>query len=160
MHFVFMLFLNSKSHGLLKLIFNNDMCMLNSQKSTDFPWWHRYPRHKQVSYKSICWGCSVYWAEMLDTLGPRQNGRHFADDIFKCIFLNENVWIQIKISLKFVPKDPINNIPALVQIMAWCCPGAKPLSEAMVVNLPSHICVTWPQWVNTAGMAEIQQMTF
>ena len=26
-----------------------------------------------------------------------------ADDIFKCIFLNENVWISIKISLKFVP---------------------------------------------------------
>ena len=49
-----------------------------------------------------------------NTLRPRQNGRPFADDIFKCIFLNENVWIPIKISLKFVPKGPINNIPALV----------------------------------------------
>ena len=48
------------------------------------------------------------------TLKPRQNGRHFADDIFKCIFLNENVLILIKISLKFVPTGPINNIPALV----------------------------------------------
>ena len=38
----------------------------------------------------------------------------FADDIFKCIFLNENVWISIKISLKFVPKGPIDNILALV----------------------------------------------
>ena len=38
-----------------------------------------------------------------------------ADDIFKCIFLNENVWIPIKISLKFVPKGPISNIPAMVQ---------------------------------------------
>ena len=37
---------------------------------------------------------------------------------FKCNFLNENVWISITISLKFVPKDPINNIPTLVQIMA------------------------------------------
>ena len=46
---------------------------------------------------------------------PGQNGRHFPDDIFKCIFLDENAWISIKISLKFVPKDPINNIPALVQ---------------------------------------------
>ena len=53
-----------------------------------------------------------------NTLGPSQNGRHFADGIFKRIFLNENVWISIKISLKFVPKGPINNIPALVQIMA------------------------------------------
>ena len=55
----------------------------------------------------------------INTLRPRQNGRHFADAIFKWIFLNENVWIPIKISLKFVPQCPINNIPALVQIMAW-----------------------------------------
>ena len=39
----------------------------------------------------------------INTLRPRQNGRHFADDIFECIFLNENVCIPIKISLKFVP---------------------------------------------------------
>ena len=83
----------------------------------------------------------------VNTLGPRQNGRHLADDIFKCIFLNGNVWISIKISLKFVPKGPINNIPSLVQIMAWRRPGDKPLSEAMMVNLPTHICVTRPQWV-------------
>ena len=50
----------------------------------------------------------------INTLRPRQNGRHFADDILKCIFLNENVWIPIEISLKFVPKGPIDNIPALV----------------------------------------------
>ena len=46
-------------------------------------------------------------------LRPRQNEQHFADDIFKCIFFNENVWISIKISLKFVAKGPINNIPPL-----------------------------------------------
>ena len=54
-----------------------------------------------------------------NTLRPGQNGRHFADDIFKRIFLNKNVRISIKISLKFVPKGPINNNPSLVQIMAW-----------------------------------------
>ena len=85
----------------------------------------------------------------VNTLRPRQNGRHFADDIFKCIFLNENIWISIKISLKFVPKGPINNIRALVQIMAWRRPGDKPLFEAMMVNLPTHICVSRPQWVNS-----------
>ena len=42
------------------------------------------------------------------------NGRHFPDDIFKCILLNENVLISITISLKFVRKGQINNIPALV----------------------------------------------
>ena len=50
---------------------------------------------------------------------PRQYGCHFLDDIFKWIFLNEQVQISIKISLKFVLKGPFNNIPALVQIMAW-----------------------------------------
>ena len=78
---------------------------------------------------------------------PRQDGRHFPDDIFKCIFLNENAYISIKISLKFVSRGPINNIPALVQIMAWRRPGDKPLSEPMMVSLLTHICVTRPQWV-------------
>ena len=45
---------------------------------------------------------------------PGQNGRHFADDILKCIFLDENVRIPIEISLKFVPNGPIHNILALV----------------------------------------------
>ena len=70
-----------------------------------------------------------------------------ADNIFKCIFLNENGRISIQISLKYVPKGPINNSPALVQIMAWRRSGAKPLSEPMMVGLPMHVCVTRPQWV-------------
>ena len=81
------------------------------------------------------------------TLRPRQTGRHFADDIFKWNFLNDNVWIPIKISLKFVPKVRINNIPALVQIMVWRRSGDKPLSEPMIFSLLTHICVSRPQWV-------------
>ena len=85
---------------------------------------------------------------VLNTLRPRQNGRRFADHTFKRIFLNENARISIKISLKFVPKGPINHIPTLVQIMAWRRSGDKPLSESMMVSLLTHICVTRPQWVN------------
>ena len=73
----------------------------------------------------------------LNTLRPRQR-----------IFLNENVIISIWISLKFVPKGPINNIPALVQIMAWRRTGNKPLSEAMMASLLTHICITRSQRVN------------
>ena len=87
-----------------------------------------------------------------NTLRPRQNGRHFPDDIFKWIFLNENVWLSINISLKFVPRGPINNIPTLVQVMAWRRPGDKPLSESMTVRLPTHICVTRLQWVNVCWL--------
>ena len=86
---------------------------------------------------------------LLNSLRPKQNGRHVADDIFKRIFLNENIIILSWISLKFVPKGPINNIPALVGIMAWRRPGDKPLSEPMMVRSPTHICVTRPQWVKT-----------
>ena len=68
----------------------------------------------------------------VNTLRPRQDGCQFPD-IFKCIFLNENIWISLEISLKFAPRGPINNIPALVQIMAWRRPGDKPLSEPMIV---------------------------
>ena len=84
----------------------------------------------------------------VNSLRPRKNGRLFADDTFKRIFLNENITILTKNSLKFVPKGLINNIPALVLIMAWRRPGDKPLSEPMLVSSLTHICVTRPQWVN------------
>ena len=82
-----------------------------------------------------------------NTLRLRQDGRLFPDDTFKLIFLNENVRISIKISLKFLPKGPINNNPSLVQIMAWRRSGDKPLSEPRMESLLTHICVTRPQWV-------------
>ena len=99
-------------------------------------------------------------ANNINSLWPRQYGRHFADAIFKCIFLDENVWIPIKISLKFVPRGPINNIPALVQIMSWHQPGDKPLSEPMMVRLPTHICVTRPQWIKVLSIKIYQCLKF
>ena len=67
-----------------------------------------------------------------------QNDRHFPNDIFKCIFLNENVRLSIIISLKVVPSGQINNAPSLVQIMAWRRPGDKPVSEPMLLSLLTH----------------------
>ena len=67
----------------------------------------------------------------VDTTKPDQNGRHLADDIFKCIFLNEKFRILIRISLKFVLKVPIDNKSVLVQVMAWRRKGDKPLREPM-----------------------------
>ena len=88
---------------------------------------------------------------------PRQNSRYFAVDTFKHIFLNENARSWIKISLKFVTKRPINNIPALVQLMAWRQPGDKPLSEPMMLRLPTNICVTRPQWVKYQSRTHTRQ---
>ena len=108
--------------------------------------------HKNAFENVVCDMAGTLSRERwVNTMRQRQNGRHFADAIFKYIFLNQNVWIPIKISLKFVPKGPINNIPSLVQIMVWRRPGDKPLSEPMMVSLPTHICVTRPQWVKERG---------
>ena len=98
--------------------------------------------------------------QMTTHMKPRQNGRHFADAIFKCTFLNENVWIPITISLKFVPQGPINNIPSLVQIMTWRRPGDKPLFGPIMVRLPTHICVTRPQWVNVYWLLSVTYRGF
>ena len=54
----------------------------------------------------------------LNTMRLGQNGCLFTEDIFKCILINENHCIATKISLKYIHMCPINNNPALVQIMA------------------------------------------
>ena len=92
----------------------------------------------QACKNHICFNFSF------NTLRPGQNGSHFTDETLKCILLNGNVRIQFKSLLMFVPNGPINNIPALVQLMAWRRPGAKSLSEPMVVRLSTHIYLN--QW--------------
>ena len=87
------------------------------------------------------------WCHILTHWGRDNLATIFQTTFFKCIFLNENAWISLKISQKFVLEFRINNIPVLVQIMDWRRSGDKPLSEPMMVSLPMHICVTWPQWV-------------
>ena len=107
-------------------------------------WWCSAGR----GYRHLAYPCNQLG--LFNTLKPRQTWWPlFPDDIFICIFLNENVGVLLKISPKYVPKGPINNIPALLQIMAWRRPGDKSLSETMMVSLPTNICVTRPQWVNT-----------
>ena len=57
-----------------------------------------------------------------------------ADNIFKCIFLNEDDRTPIQILLKFVPSSAFDNNPALVQVMAWCRIDDKPLPELMMTQ--------------------------
>ena len=100
----------------------------------------------ELSWLNVC-NMTYKLSNMVSHIEAEIKGRHFPGDMFKCMFLNENVWFLIKISLKLVPKDPINNIPALIEIMAWRRPGDKPLSEPMIVSLPAYICVARPQLV-------------
>ena len=54
---------------------------------------------------------------------------------------------RLRFHWNLLPRPQLTNIPSLVQIMAWHRPGNKPLSEPMLVSLPTHICITRPQWV-------------
>ena len=96
-----------------------------------------------------CWYCICMRPTIIGlTYWGRDKWQRFSRRHLAWIFMNENVWISIKIWLKFVPKGSIYSFPALVQIMVWCRQGDKPLFEAMMVGLLTHICVTWSQWVN------------
>ena len=91
---------------------------------------------------------SIIWISILRhfTLWPRQNVGHFADDIFKCISLAENVCTLIKISLKIVQGVPFKDTPPLLQIVAWCWTVASHYLKQWGPCL--FICVTRPWWVN------------
>ena len=65
---------------------------------------------------------------------PRQNGCHFPDGSYKCIFMNENFCISIRISLRFVSRALIDNKSACVRVMARHRTGDKPLSEPMLTQ--------------------------
>ena len=95
----------------------------------------RKPTGPQLSQPGGCW-----W---FNSSPHGQNGRHFADDMFKRIFLNENIWILNKISLKYVHCGLIDNMSALVQIMTWCRTGDKPLSEPMLIQFNDAYMRHW-----------------
>ena len=86
-------------------VFENIVCKISSSLSGP----------KCVNTSRLCGAyiCQKTMPLLFNALRPRQHGRHFPDDIFRSIFVNENIWLSIKIS--FVPNGPINNIPALDQ---------------------------------------------
>ena len=86
---------------------------------------------------------------------PQFSRRHFQMHFLEWKYIN-----FFEISLKFVPRGPINNILALVKIMAWCRQSYKPLSESMMIILLTHICVTRPQWVNSKPLWIIDNSSY
>ena len=102
--------------------------------------------HARMTLNCIYWAipyiCVIsvqsdtFFVCLFNSSPPGQNGWHFSDDIFRCIFMNENICILIKISLKFVPKGPIDNSLALVyrqQAIIWN--NADPIHWRIYVTL-------------------------
>ena len=82
-------------------------------------------------YDNVCMKPS----NTVEILKPRQNGSHFADDSFKCIFLNDNFQVSNKVWLQCVLEGLIDCKSTLFQIMTWCWTGNKPLSVPMGTKL-------------------------
>ena len=77
------------------------------------------------------------------------------DDNFKCILLNENDKIPIEISFKFVPRSPIDDKAALVQVMAWRQTGDKPFPEPMLTQFTDAYIQQWGRWVDDIPFTSI-----
>ena len=82
----------------------------------------------------FCFDNPTNFSQELTNLPQDKMAAILADDIYKCIFLNENDRISIQISLKFFPRGQIDNKPALVQVMAWRRTGDNPLPEPMLTQ--------------------------
>ena len=130
---------------------------------------------KYVYIIRIAFNCIGFWYGLLPTdysypLTPSQCQQNSSSGHEKQMYQRSNILVTRKIwspfriqhfQMHFLEWKCVNSdkdfteiclqwaiIPALVQIMAWCCPGDKPLSGRMMVRLQTHICITQPQWVN------------
>ena len=109
--------------------------------------------HTPTKVTRLSWFISRSWKRgqhAFNTSKPEQNGAILADDIFKCTSLIENNGIQIQISLKCVPRTPIDNKPALVQVMVWRRTGDKPLPEPVMTQFSDAYMRHQGGWVNTS----------
>ena len=71
--------------------------------------------------------------QLVNTLRPGQDGRHFGRQHFRLHFLEWNFFNFTQNFTEICYLDLIDNMSALVQIMAWPRTGDKPLSEAMLL---------------------------
>ena len=125
-------------------------------------------------YFALYWLCCRYPWIYINTLRPGQNCRHFANDIYKCIFLNKNVWISLKFSLKFVPKfritilfqhwfrewigadQVVNHYLNQWWIVCWHTHASLVLNESIMYPYPSG-CLHWSWDSRTPGTEVIAE---
>ena len=93
--------------------------------------------HKCYFILPLPYSSSSIWATKVNTLRPKQSGRHFVDDPFKRIDLTETFRVSINISLEFVPNGQINNIP-LVPMIAWRLATSHYMSQWLEDNRLVH----------------------
>ena len=109
-----------------------------SEYEAESPWWWHWNIPSPGHHQQWHWSCRIK-DPCINILRPRQNGQHLADNILKCIFFNENVWILLKISPNFVPNFQINKYFRIGSDHGWHQPGDTPLSEPMMVKLRTHM---------------------
>ena len=116
------------------------------------PWWTREPSTAAGAGKGKLHFSSRHGIKRrFNSSSLDKMAAILADDNLKCIFLNENDRIPIRISLKCIPMSPIDNKSALVQVMAWRRTGAKPLSGPMLTQFADAYMRHKGRWVNAKG---------
>ena len=96
----------------------------------------------------LCHNVSMFWFFQMilhieaGTKWPPFRRQHFLNTLSWMKMLQFRLQFHLSLFLR-----AINNISALVQIMAWRRPGDKPLPEPMMACLLTHTCITRPQWV-------------
>ena len=117
------------------LIISDEICRVSSLWSTtDMLLSNSLSNCTTIKYLSpLCVEMLITYSCVNSSL-PGQNSRHFVNDNFRRIFVNEMFWILIEISVNLVRKGSIDNDHALVYIMAWRRKGDKPISESVVTR--------------------------
>ena len=121
---------------VLKCLFSisNMFCIPSHAPISDLMGCSFHRNHSGVTGSNM-WNVWIYHTlSSLTHPPPDKMAAILADDIFNCIFLNENDRILTQISLKYVPRSPIDNKSSLVQVMAWRRTGDKPLPEPMMTQ--------------------------
>ena len=81
-------------------------------------------------------------------LRPRHNGRHFADDIFKCNFLNEYIYkFRLTFDWSFFLGFKLTIFKHWFRKWLGAGHATSLYLSQWWSRLLTHICVTWPQWV-------------
>ena len=110
------------------------MASIRQVKVRIHTWCYKHRTQQSMNSSNNCQVTNMKIWGLFNSSTPGENGRHFADDIFKCIFFDEKFCILIRISRKFVPQGPIDIKWALVQVMAWRRIGDKQLPEPMLIQ--------------------------
>ena len=116
------------------------ICVGNSPVPGEFP-----------TQRPVTWSFDVYFDLRPDKRLSKQSWGWWFETLSHSLWRHRNETVSHcscqQLCIVNTLRVQLAKVPSLVQIMAWCRPGGKPLSEPMMESLLTQLCVTRPQWV-------------